>query len=100
MEFIVYFWRRRYYDFIITSNLMEDITEFFISIIQQSHSADMAEATFRQALVDDPELRKSYREYCREQGNSERRGFLDFCNEYMDGQDEMWDTLNDYNDEE
>ena len=47
---------------------MDDITDFFISIIRESHSADMAEATFRQALVDDPELRRSYKQYCREQG--------------------------------
>ena len=79
---------------------MEDITDYFISIIRQSHSADIAEATFRQALVDDPELRRQYREYCREQGNSERRGFLDFCTEYMESQDEMWNTLTDYNDVE
>lgn len=79
---------------------MEDITDFFISIIQESHSADMAEASFRQALVDDPDLRRRYREYCREQGYSERRGFLDFCYEYMAGQDERWDSLSDYDDEE
>jgi len=79
---------------------MEDITDFFISIIRESHSADMAEATFRQALVDDPDLRRQYREYCREQGNSERRGFLDFCHEYMDGQDERWDSLSDFDEQE
>ena len=79
---------------------MEDITDFFISIIKQSHSADLAEATFRQALVDDPELRREYRNFCHEQGYSEKRGFLDFCNEYMENRDEMWDSLNDYNDEE
>ena len=79
---------------------MEDITDYFISIIRHSHSDDMAEATLRPALVDDPELRRQYREYCREQGNSERRGFLDFCTEYMESQDEMWNTLTDYNDVE
>lgn len=79
---------------------MEDITELFISIIQQSHSADMAEAEFRRTLVDDPSLRKVYKEYCHEVGSSERRGFLDFCHAYMESQDEVWNTLSDFDDQE
>lgn len=38
---------------------MEDIEDFFISIIKQSHSADLAEAEFKRALIDDEELRLS-----------------------------------------
>ena len=79
---------------------MDELKGLFISIIEQAQSVDVAEAEFKRLLIDDPELRAGYREYCREQGNSERRGFLDFCNEYMDGQDERWDSLTDYNDEE
>jgi len=53
---------------------MEDIEDFFISIIKQSHSADLAEAEFKRCLVDDDELRQRYKEYCREIGTSERNG--------------------------
>ena len=79
---------------------MEEIEDLFISIIKQSHSADMAEAEFKRLLVDDPDLKRQYKEYCREKGSSERNGFMDFCEEYMDGQDAVWDTLNDYDNQE
>lgn len=74
--------------------------EFFISIIEQSHSADMAEAEFKRALVDDPELRREYRNYCREIGTPERRAFLDFCQQYFEEKNSVWQTLNDFDDQE
>lgn len=74
----------------------ENIEDYFIEIIKQSQSAEMAEAEFKRALVDDPELRKLYKLYCREIGTSEKNGFMDFCHEYMDGQDEIWNSLNDF----
>ncbi len=49
---------------------MEDITELFNSIIEEAPSLDIAESEFKQSLIDNPELRKAYREYCREQGES------------------------------
>lgn len=79
---------------------MEDITDLFLSIIKQSDSYEMAEAEFRRTLVDEPDLRRQYREYCRENGTSEKRGFLDYCEEYMEGANEMWDSLNDYDNQE
>ena len=58
---------------------MEDITDLFISIIRQSPSIDMAEAEFNRTLSDDEQLRRDYRQWCRQQGVTERRGFLDYC---------------------
>ncbi len=77
----------------------EDLTELFISIIQQTRSIDMAEAEFKRMLADDEDLRRGYRDWCHEQGTTERHGFLDFCEEYVDGQNEVWDNLTDYDDE-
>ena len=77
-----------------------DIEEYFRSIIKQSHSADMAEADFRRALIDDTELRRLYKEYCREIGTSERNGFMEFCEEYMNTQDEVYDSLSDFDNQE
>lgn len=51
-------------------------------------------------MIDDEELRRRYKEYCREVGSTERNGFMDFCEEYMDGQDEVWDALSDYDNQE
>ncbi len=79
---------------------MEDITELFVKIIKESPGIDMAEAEFKRTLVDDPELRRNYRNYCREVGTSEKNGFLDFCEEYMAGQDSVWESLNDFDNQE
>ena len=75
---------------------MNDITDLFLSIIKEAPSIDIAESEFRQMLIDDPDLRRRYKEYCHEEGTSERRGFLDFCDNYMDGQNEVWDALSDF----
>lgn len=79
---------------------MNDITEFFIHIIDQSHSYDIAEAEFKRAIADDDELRQLYREWCHEVGSSEKNGFLDFCEEYLADRNEVWNTLSDYDEDE
>lgn len=73
-----------------------DITEYFNSLISRTGSIDMAEAEFKRAIAEDNELHTIYREWCHENGSSERNGFLDFCDEYMESQDSKWDSLNDY----
>ena len=73
-----------------------DITEYFNSLISQTGSIDMAEAEFKRAIAEDNELHTIYREWCHENGSSERNGFLDVCDEYMESQDSKWDSLNDY----
>lgn len=79
---------------------MDDITELFISIIEEAPSIDIAESEFKRSLIDDPDLRKAYKEYCRQQGTSEKHGFLDFCEEYCSDRNSVWDSLNDYDNEE
>jgi len=76
--------------------MTEKITEFFISIIHQTPTIDMAESEFKRLIADDDGLRKLYREWCHEAGTTEKRGFLDFCEEYVDGQNAVWDSLTDY----
>ena len=79
---------------------MKDISKVFISIIEEAPGIDIAESQFKQLLIDEPDLRKAYREYCREQGTSERNGFIEFCETYCSERDSVWDSLTDYNDEE
>ena len=75
----------------------QDITELFHQVIRQAGSIDMAEAELKKMVGEDDELHKLYRQWCHEVGSSERRGFLDFCEEYLDNQESIWDTLdNDY----
>ncbi len=73
-----------------------DITDIFRTIIQQTGSIDMAEAEFKKMIGEDDTLHSLYREYCREVGSSERRGFLDFADEYMDSQQSIWNHLSDF----
>lgn len=75
---------------------MENLIDYFIHIIKQSDSLDIAESEFKRSLIDDDDLRRQYREYCREIGTSEKNGFLDFCEEYMQDQDNVWNSLNDF----
>ena len=47
-------------------------------------------------IDEDDELHRRYREWCHEVGSSERRGFLDFCDEYLRDRESVWDNLNDF----
>lgn len=76
-----------------------DITQFFDQVLQQAGSIDIAEADFKRTIAHDRELHALYREWCHENGSSERNGFLDYCEEYMESQDSKWDSLSDYDDE-
>lgn len=79
---------------------MDELFQLFNSIIKQTGSIDIAEAEFKRQMHADPALREMYREWCHEVGSSEKRGFLDYCEEYMEGQDEIWENLTDYDDNE
>ncbi|MCM1505270.1 MAG: hypothetical protein NC127_08750 [Muribaculum sp.] len=75
---------------------MNDITEIFLHVIRQYGSVDIADAEFKKMIHEDSELREEYREWCRAVGSSEKMGFLDYCDEYLDSQESIYDTLNDY----
>lgn len=78
---------------------MTDITQLFNDLLDQWRSIDIAEAEFKKMIHEDADLRAAYRDWCHEVGSSEKKGFLDYCEEYMDNQDSIWDTLNDYDNE-
>lgn len=81
-------------------NMYRDITEYFKTLIEDSSGIDVAESEFKRMLADDPELRASYREWCQENGHSQRRGFSDFAEEYLENRESVWDALNDYDDQD
>ncbi len=78
---------------------MEDIEQYFIDLLNQNRSIDIAEAEFKKYIAEDAELKAVYSEWCHENGSSERLGFRDFCEEYRDNQDLVWDSLSDYNED-
>lgn len=75
---------------------MEDITDYFKELLAQHHSIDIAESEFKRMIAEDDDLKDRYRQWCDENGSTEKRGFLDYCEEYMDSQDSIWESLNDY----
>ncbi len=79
---------------------MIDLTDLFNELLQQYGSIDIAEAEFKKLIHENPELRKQYKDWCHEVGSSEKRGFFDYCEEYFESQDSIWDNLKDeYEDE-
>lgn len=76
-----------------------DITDFFVSLIEEHGSLDVAEAEFKRIISDDPELQKEYRSYCEENSLSERHAFKDFCEEYLENRESVWDVLDEYSDD-
>lgn len=74
---------------------MIHITELMDSLIAQHRSIDVAESEFRKYLLDDDVLRHDYKEWCRREGYTERRGFIEYCNAYIDREQDLWDVLDD-----
>lgn len=79
---------------------MDHITDIFNDFLTQFGSVDIAEAEFKKSIHEDPELRAAYRRWCDESGSTERNGFLDYCQEYLDSQNDVWNALNDFDNEE
>lgn len=76
--------------------MMNDITDLFLQLIDQSGSIDIANAEFKRMISDDPELKEEYANWCHAVGSSEKMGFLDFCEEYLDSQQDIYNNLNDF----
>lgn len=76
--------------------MKKDIVTFFTDIINQAGSYDIARAEFFRIIADDDELQQQYREWCDENGYSERKGFDEFIDQRIDSHDSVWSSLNDY----
>ncbi len=76
---------------------MNDLTQLFTDLLSQHDgSVDIANAEFKKMLGEDDELRAEYRDWCHTVGSSEKNGFLDFCQEYIENQDSLWEYLGDF----
>lgn len=73
----------------------DDIRDYFDAMLQQYGSIDIAEAEFKKQIHEDRELHDRYRQWCHEVGSTEKNGFFDYCDEYLDSQDSIWDNLKD-----
>ncbi|MCC8175683.1 MAG: hypothetical protein LUC85_10600 [Bacteroidales bacterium] len=75
---------------------MNDITELFDDLLVEYDSIDIAEAEFKKRLVEDPDIKEAYSEWCHAVGSSEKHGFMDYAEEYKESQDSVWEALNDF----
>ena len=76
--------------------MTKDITQLFNSLLEQYGSIDIAENEFKKMIAEDDFLREEYEEWCHTVGSSEKKGFLDYCEEYKSNQDSVWETLKDF----
>ena len=76
------------------------ITDFFQALLKEYGSIDIAESELKRQLHEDTELKAAYKEYCQEVGSSEKNGFLDYCEEFLESQDSIWENLKDEYDDE
>lgn len=83
----------------MNESLPYDMEEVFRHYINQFETFQIAHTEFKRALDEDDALRQSYGQWCHDTGNSEKDGFLNFCDELLSLQDDVWSNLTDYDDE-
>lgn len=77
-----------------------DIRAYLLKLISEVQSVDIAISEFKKQLKEDEELKAAYSEWCEEEGYSERSGYADFIEEYIDVGNERWEnSINEYDDE-
>ena len=72
-----------------------DIIEIFEHVLHDARSLDMAESEFKRLLLDDPDIKQAYKEWCSEQDTTEKRGFIDYCDRRFDEEESCWEALED-----
>ena len=60
---------------------MKSITEIFVEYLDNYGSVDIAESEFKKNIHENPELKAAYRQWCSDEGSSEKNGFFDFAEE-------------------
>ena len=70
-----------------------DIEELFESLIKKYREQDAAFDELKLMMDEDEELKKSYEEWCAAMGCSENICFGVFYQEYIEGDDSIWDSI-------
>lgn len=74
----------------------DEIIEVFNNVLSTYRSIDIAESEFKRLVFDDEDLHRLYREWCEENGVTEKHGFIGYCQERFDEEESYWDSLADY----
>ena len=75
-----------------------DITSYYISLLEQMRSVAMAEQEFRRQMDDDPDMRKAYAAWCKDNEYTQREGLREFGHRYMEEREERWQWLDNHDD--
>lgn len=75
---------------------MEHITDLFITLLNDFRTVELANREFRRMIDEDSDLKAQYAEWCEASGYSERDGFDEFAEQYIEEQNSIWDSLSDY----
>ncbi|HIR38203.1 MAG TPA: hypothetical protein IAC93_07515 [Candidatus Limisoma gallistercoris] len=76
---------------------MIEIPATIQELLTQLGSIDIAESEFKRHLNEDSDLKKAFKEWCEDMGYKEREAFRSYCEEYLQGNESIFDTLSDYN---
>ena len=76
---------------------MIDISVTIHDMLSQFGSIDIAESEFKRQINEDSDLKKAFKEWCEDMGYKEREAFINYCEEYLQGNESIFDTLSDYN---
>ena len=74
---------------------MNDLVQIFRELLEQYGSVDIANAEFKRLVAEDEALPDVYRQLSHHTATTEKNRYLDFCDEYMNDQDSIWDYLGD-----
>lgn len=74
-----------------------DIPSLIIELLHQFGSIDIAESEFSRQIHEDEKMMIAFREWCNEMGYKERKAFVEYCQEYINENEEIFDSLSDYN---
>lgn len=75
-----------------------DLTNYYISLLENFRSVRLAEQELRRQMDDDPELQRTYAAWCEEHEYEPKEGLKEFGSQYIQEREERWQTLNDYDD--
>ena len=48
-------------------------------------------------MNEDEKIMTAFKEWCNEMGYKERKAFVEYCQEYIDENEKVFDSLSDYN---
>ncbi len=73
-----------------------DVSEYFISLIEEFRNLREAEKEFRRQMEDDPVLMAEFDAWCSENEYEPRTALREFGEEYIETRESRWESLNDY----